>query len=157
MKVFVYGTLQRGQPNFQLFDDTKDGCYKSLGVGMTTKKYPLVIASKFNIPFMLPVEGTGNKIKGEVYEVDDRMLEVLDELERHPTFYRREMIPVTSEDGSTVDCGCYLLFNFREDLLKLPFYDTYDSNGSHDLPYVPSSSRDVGKNYNLISSVKNVD
>ena len=30
--------------------------------------------------------GTGNKIMGEIYEVDDDMLEKLDELEDHPRF-----------------------------------------------------------------------
>ncbi|XP_033725864.1 putative gamma-glutamylcyclotransferase CG2811 [Pecten maximus] len=158
MKVFVYGTLKKGQPNSKLFDNTKDGHYEYLGVGLTVNQYPLVIASRFNIPFMLPVEGRGNKIKGEVYEVDERMLEALDALERHPVFYRREMIPVTSEDGSTVDCGCYILFDFREELLELPFYESYDSKGSHNLEYIQHNKRettsDKDENQKFISSVK---
>ncbi|XP_060077242.1 gamma-glutamylaminecyclotransferase C-like [Ylistrum balloti] len=159
MKVFVYGTLQRGQPNSKLFDNTKDGHYKYLGVGVTVKKYPLVIASMFNIPFMLPVEGSGNNIRGEVYEVDERMLEALDGLERHPVFYRREMIPVTCEDGCVVECGCYLLFDFRKELLELQFYDSYDSNGSHNLPYVLRSERKTNDKDGIstvMSLVKNI-
>ena len=32
--------------------------------------------------------GVGNKIMGEVYEVDEKMLEKLDELEDHPRYER---------------------------------------------------------------------
>lgn len=162
MKIFVYGTLKSGQPNSKLFDNTKEGRFEFLGVGVTVEKYPLVIASPFNIPFMLPVEGRGNKIQGEIYEVDERMLEVLDDLERHPVFYRREVIPITAEDGSTVQCGCYLLCDFRKELLELPFYELYDSQGPHNLNYVNPTDRKIVLNdeesyRRFLSSVKNLN
>ena len=30
-------------------------------------RYPLVIASRYNIPFLLDKPGTGNQIRGEIY------------------------------------------------------------------------------------------
>ncbi|XP_033725854.1 gamma-glutamylaminecyclotransferase C-like isoform X2 [Pecten maximus] len=91
---------------------------------------------------MLPVEGRGNRIKGEIYDVNEPMLEALDQLEGHPNFYRRELIAVTGEDGSTVDCGCYFLINFRKDLLELPFQESYHFEGSHNLQFSMPSARE---------------
>ena len=36
--------------------------------------------------------GMGNKILGEIYEVDDKMLEKLDELEDHPRFVMKVLL-----------------------------------------------------------------
>ena len=49
----------------------------------TTIAYPLVIASKHNIPFLLDKPGTGKVISGEVYCVNDVMLKILDDFEGH--------------------------------------------------------------------------
>ena len=38
--------------------------------------------------------GTGNKIMGEIYEVDGDMLEKLDELEDHPRFNNNDQYSV---------------------------------------------------------------
>eukprot|EP00095_Tigriopus_kingsejongensis_P012762 snap_masked-scaffold30_size591359-processed-gene-4.18 protein:Tk12762 transcript:snap_masked-scaffold30_size591359-processed-gene-4.18-mRNA-1 annotation:"AGAP011128-PA" len=42
------------------------------------ERYPLVIASKFNIPFLLNIPNEGHLIKGEVYNVDEEKLQHLD-------------------------------------------------------------------------------
>ena len=47
----------------------------------TTIAYPLVIASKHNIPFLLDKAGTGQVISGEVYNVNEVMLKILDDFE----------------------------------------------------------------------------
>lgn len=52
-RVFVYGTLKRGEPNHGLIKDATNGYAKFLGLGRTTVSYPLVIATKYNIPFLL--------------------------------------------------------------------------------------------------------
>lgn len=57
--IFVYGTLKKNQPNHYHFNDTKIGHAVFRSVASTTKKYPLVIATKYNIPFLLLKEGTG--------------------------------------------------------------------------------------------------
>ena len=58
--VFVYGTLKSNQPNHYHLNDTKNGCAVFRSVAVTVNKYPLVISTRFNIPFLLQNEGTGN-------------------------------------------------------------------------------------------------
>lgn len=88
--VFVYGTLKRGEPNASIMADLVTGMQRFIGTGKTVNAYPLIIASEYNIPFCLDKPGIGNRISGELYEVDEQKLEVLDEFEGHPTFYRRQ-------------------------------------------------------------------
>lgn len=52
-KVFVYGTLKRGEPNHNWFARDESGHYKFICNAKTIEKYPLVIATKYNIPFLL--------------------------------------------------------------------------------------------------------
>jgi len=59
-KVFVYGTLKRNEPNYDLITNKENGEATFLGAAVTTEKYPLVIASRYNIPFVLDKAGTGN-------------------------------------------------------------------------------------------------
>lgn len=55
-KVFFYGTLKKNQPNEEhLFN--RNVTYVSEGV--TVDKYPLIIGSDFNIPFLLNRKGFG--------------------------------------------------------------------------------------------------
>lgn len=57
--VFVFGTLKRGQPNFYLMENPKNGKAVFIAEGKTEEKFPVVIVSRCNIPFMLPVPGVG--------------------------------------------------------------------------------------------------
>jgi len=66
--VFVYGTLKRNQPNYYHLNDTKNGCAVFRSVAVTVNKYPLVISTKFNIPFLLQKEGTGH-VSDFVYNI----------------------------------------------------------------------------------------
>jgi gamma-glutamylaminecyclotransferase len=59
-RVFLYGTLKRGEPNHGLITNFENGYAKFLGLGKTIVKYPLVIATKYNIPFTLKKPGIGN-------------------------------------------------------------------------------------------------
>ncbi|XP_065565439.1 putative gamma-glutamylcyclotransferase CG2811 isoform X2 [Artemia franciscana] len=140
MLVFVYGTLKRGEPNHCWLTDDKNGCAKFLMFGKTASKYPLVIGSEYNIPFLLkPYDefAIGHNVIGEVYDVDEKMLSNLDVLEQHPTFYRREEISIATDDGNLL-CWTYFLVDCRPELLKLPFLTEYSNEGSHGLRYVES-------------------
>ena len=93
--VFVYGTLKTGEPNHHWLTDAQ-GRSSFLGPGLTHDTWPLVVVTKYNIPMLLgnndnlnqmsvthpPIhasdcEGVGKKIKGEVYNIDQKMLEYL--------------------------------------------------------------------------------
>lgn len=63
-KVFVYGTLKRNEPNHHWLTDPNNGNGKFVNKGETKTKYPLIIATKYNIPFLLYSPGNGNYIKG---------------------------------------------------------------------------------------------
>ncbi|XP_076240465.1 putative gamma-glutamylcyclotransferase CG2811 isoform X2 [Calliopsis andreniformis] len=147
-RVFVYGTLKRGEPNHNLIQDTANGYAKFLGLGKTTVPYPLIIATKYNIPFLLKKPGVGYHVLGEIYDVDTKMLKKLDELEEHPTFYERseENVLMASETkikgndnfeevGSLMKVWIYFLPKFRSSLLHLPMYNSYSNEGSHGLKY----------------------
>ena len=62
------------------------------------------------------------------------MLGHLDKLERHPSYYTRtpeefEIIlsnEETIKQSEVINAGIYLLKNFKEELLKLPFLECYD-------------------------------
>ncbi|PIO52849.1 hypothetical protein TELCIR_25838, partial [Teladorsagia circumcincta] len=58
IRVFVYGTLKRGEPNADVLTNT-DGQYRFVGEGRTKTPYPLIVASKYNIPFVLNEPGKG--------------------------------------------------------------------------------------------------
>lgn len=84
--VFVYGTLRRGEPNHHLMGEAY-----CAGRGVTELPF-LVYGRGFPLA-RLPVEGEdtthAGPLVGEVYAVDKATLARLDELEGHPTFYKR--------------------------------------------------------------------
>lgn len=53
IRVFVYGTLKRGQPNHYLMTDANNGSAKFVSNAKTTQKFPLVVATRYSIPFLL--------------------------------------------------------------------------------------------------------
>ena len=66
---------------------------------------------RFNIPYLLDKPGTGHNICGEVYEVDEKMLGKLDELEDHPTYYERRLEKVSMMEDK--QGGIYLFHKLR--------------------------------------------
>lgn len=63
--VFSYGTLKSGEPNFEVMNDPSKGRSTFVGAGETVKRYPLVVASQYAVPFLLLVEGKGEVINTE--------------------------------------------------------------------------------------------
>ncbi|KAG5899877.1 hypothetical protein JTB14_012340 [Gonioctena quinquepunctata] len=139
-KVFVYGTLKKGEPNHSWFSKSTVGYYRYLSDARTVEKYPLIIATKYNIPFILQSPGNGTQVRGELYEVGDTVLADLDILEDHPNFYIRELHDVAplNDQNSTVKAWIYMVKNFKKDLLNEPFFESYKSAGSHGKKYVES-------------------
>lgn len=56
IKVFFYGTLKRNEPNYHHVIDQK-AIFVSEAV--TVDKWPLIVGSDFNIPFLLFKKGHG--------------------------------------------------------------------------------------------------
>lgn len=83
-RIFVYGTLKTGEPNAHLMVDSSKGKATLVGAADTVRKFPLLIGSRYNVPYLLYKPGTGHRIRGEVYDVDDKLLAFLDEFENHP-------------------------------------------------------------------------
>lgn len=91
-RIFLYGTLKVGHKNHHLIQDKANGVAKLLCKACTPVKYPLVVATKYNIPFMLNRPGLGAYVTGEVFEIDDKMLQTLDKLEDTGNYYEREVL-----------------------------------------------------------------
>ncbi|XP_014245674.1 putative gamma-glutamylcyclotransferase CG2811 isoform X2 [Cimex lectularius] len=138
-RVFVYGTLKTGEPNHHWLTNAENGLSRFLEKGRTKKKYPLVIGTMYNIPFLLDTPGVGHHVEGEIYEVDKKMLLTLDILEDHPNFYKRRKEPVMLLEREEL-CWTYFLHKFRPEMLKKEMLVSYNSRGTHNLPYIESTN-----------------
>ncbi|XP_025083652.1 gamma-glutamylaminecyclotransferase-like isoform X2 [Pomacea canaliculata] len=159
--IFCYGTLKKGQPNNKIIIDETTGHAKFICQGRIKHKYPLIIASQYNIPFLLYAEGKGYNVQGDVYEVDEQKRDFLDDFEGHPTYYERMLTEIVVDEENAYDgeklpktlmCWVYFLKDFNQDMLDLQFYQNYDSFGSHGQRYVerylrPQSADETIKKY----------
>lgn len=68
----------------------------------------MVIGTRYNIPFLINKPGVGGYVTGEIYEVDDKMMEVLDNLEDCQRIYKREVQDMNLGIGEGYDL--YFLF-----------------------------------------------
>jgi gamma-glutamylaminecyclotransferase len=125
--------------------DPSQGQAEFVGKAKTRHLWPLVIASRYNIPYLLYNQGTGHNICGEVYSVDEPKLKQLDILEGYPEYYDRFPTPVTllldGNDNQDISPWIYFLVKFRPSLLQKPFLSDYDTNGEHGLRYVERFNR----------------
>ncbi|KAG7189140.1 hypothetical protein KM043_008708 [Ampulex compressa] len=155
-RIFVYGTLKRGEPNHKLIQEAVNGHAKFLGLGRTLVPYPLVIATRYNIPFLLKRPGLGKHVIGEIYDVDSKMLKKLDELEEHPDFYERTEEDVLwateaklkaknnfEEVGTLTKVWIYFLPKFKQSLLDKPTYASYSNEADHGLKYCENDESTV--------------
>ncbi|XP_006846728.1 PREDICTED: gamma-glutamylaminecyclotransferase [Chrysochloris asiatica] len=153
--VFVYGTLKRGQPNHEVMLDCTNGLAVFRGRGRTVEPYPLVIAGEHNIPYLLNLPGRGHCVAGEIYAVDDKMLQFLDEFEDCPDMYQRTLVRIEVLEGEDrcsvpeemlaankiVQCFLYSTATYSAEWVHLPYHDNYDSQGNHGLRYNPRENR----------------
>nr|XP_016930213.1 putative gamma-glutamylcyclotransferase CG2811 [Drosophila suzukii] len=131
-RVFVYGTLKRQEPNHHWLTKKENGQARFLGRGKTAVKFPPVVGTRYNIPFLLARPGEGNHIEGEVYEVDQAMFSKLDELEDYPAYYDREEQAIVTEQNETIHCWLYLIRSFPEKMLAKKLLTSY-----HNTPEQP--------------------
>jgi gamma-glutamylcyclotransferase (GGCT)/AIG2-like uncharacterized protein YtfP len=86
--IFVYGTLLRGEENHPQMSDAA-----FVRAARTEARYELVDLGGY--PALL--EDGHTAVSGEIYEVDDALLEALDQFEEVPWLYQRK--PVQLVDG----------------------------------------------------------
>jgi gamma-glutamylaminecyclotransferase len=92
-RVFVFGTLKEGFPNFQV-----NRGRRVPGEYVTSCAYPLYLVGERRSPWMLDQPGAGLSVRGQVFDVDDEALAQMDVLERvgEADGYRRVRIQVAA-------------------------------------------------------------
>jgi gamma-glutamylaminecyclotransferase len=80
VRLFVYGTLMRGEPNSQVMSGSS-----FVGTAATVATYRLVALSEY--PGLLA--GGQTSVKGELYLVDQQLLAALDGVEGCPALFQR--------------------------------------------------------------------
>ncbi|NP_001071185.1 gamma-glutamylaminecyclotransferase A [Danio rerio] len=131
INVFVYGTLKKGQSNYHELTNTTHGQAEFITCARTKDPYPMVIATKDKFPFLLNVPGSGQQVYGEIYNVDQNMLDFLDEFEECPDLYQRTSIQlkILKGNGDSEEAFVYSTSTFDPDWLNKPTFSVYDATG----------------------------
>ncbi len=110
--IFVYGSLRQGlQNNYKIKLESAE--FK--GIYHTTKKYYMIGAKSGAYPYVVAeqlhdtLEPT--YIHGELYLVSNELLSLLDEMEGHPTQYKRQSVEIVNAAGNTEHAQMYILEN----------------------------------------------
>ena len=115
---FAYGTLRRGGGNDRLL--AGEGEFRA--VVKTREKYIMLTESGM-FPYLVPVTAwpeqaaKATNITGDLYSVSEKGIAAMDELEGHPTWYKRTAIPL--EGGG--EAWAYILT--KEVFDKMKEYD----------------------------------
>ncbi len=91
-KLFVYGSLKEGFPNFH-FNHGR----RVAGTYRTAERHEFWLYNG-QLPCLLPAQGTGHQVVGQLFVVSEADLAAMDRLERvdEPGGYRRIEIQVTA-------------------------------------------------------------
>ena len=101
--IFVYGTLKSSSWNHGLIQHCKKLCdHTVIGFELLENK----------IPFMIRTNNPEDRVRGEIYECDDRTVESMDRLEGHPDWYRREIVSRIPLNGLPVEVQGYTYISF---------------------------------------------
>jgi gamma-glutamylcyclotransferase (GGCT)/AIG2-like uncharacterized protein YtfP len=111
-KVFVYGSLRRRQKYRYLIEQMIVGSQPATVCGMTMYHFAPP-GRRGEFPYITPGEGA---VHGDVLAFRDfaTALRVLDELEGHPSLYRRRIVEVRYEDGMRDRAFTYVIVPGRE-------------------------------------------
>lgn len=92
MKLFVYGTLRRGERAHALL-----GAARFLGQAWTEPRFRLVDMGGY--PAL--VEGGSLRVLGEIYEIDPAQMDALDAYEDCPRLYRHAQLTLDGHEVTT--------------------------------------------------------
>ena len=112
-RVFVYGTLKAGFPNFHVNQSVRVP-----GRWVTVRRFSLYIIGPDHVPWLVDEgEGAGEYVEGELYDVASEHMPRMDALENigEPGGYRREVIDVRrildeGGPGESMRAHVYLFF-----------------------------------------------
>ncbi len=96
--LFVYGTLRKGCSNHHFLSQSS-----FLGLARTENNHALYMG---DFPYAAKKPEI-SPIVGEVYAVDLNTLQLVDSLEEHPNWYRREQVRVRLESGESITAWLY--------------------------------------------------
>ncbi|MDL0433996.1 gamma-glutamylcyclotransferase family protein [Marinobacter sp. TBZ242] len=104
--LFVYGTLKRGFAHHERYL----GLSQFIANVKTAEPHPLVLCSERYEPVMIDAKGHGKKVMGELYWVDDVLIDNLDFLEKvnEPDGNQRRRVEVVLPDGTSQRAWCYV-------------------------------------------------
>jgi gamma-glutamylaminecyclotransferase len=106
--VFVFGTLKQGFPNFAVNQGRRVG-----SAFRTLERHPLLLVGERHVPWLIDSPGLGERVAGELYEVNAAALAAMDELEGvgRPDGYHRKGLRVqaaTPGDDAVVLAHVYM-------------------------------------------------
>ncbi len=137
--IFVYGTLKRGFPNYS---EQRLGQFY-ISDCTTLKLYSLVIADQYYVPVLL-LDGNMHKlerIKGELYRIDQNTLAWLDALEGvgKDKGYQRVKIEVLAYNGEVIMAEAYM--KYQRDIVVI--HNELSTQYELDLRYMPLGLREA--------------
>jgi gamma-glutamylcyclotransferase (GGCT)/AIG2-like uncharacterized protein YtfP len=106
-RLFVYGTLKRGNSNHRFLEEYE---------GVTASADNIDLFDGPGFPYALYGKGT---IHGELYEIDKDTLLRIDLFEGHPRLFKREKIIVETGTGIKLPAWCYFANKEFPDKIKI--------------------------------------
>ena len=98
--VAVYGTLKQGHSNYHNYLDRDN----FVSGGKTLDKYPLIIDG---LPYVTSQKGLGHNVEVDVMLVNSADFRKLDLLESHPSWYKRQVVPIELDGGVILEAWLY--------------------------------------------------
>ena len=74
------------------------------------------------MPYLIEDIGNGFQIEVDVFKISKPVLEKIDELEIHPTWYRRKQIPILLNVNTII---CWIYFSMTETIGSDTLHKTY--------------------------------
>ena len=113
--IAVYGTLKKGYSNYYSYLTNA----KHLGRGKTQDKYPLLVEG---LPYMVDKKGVGHNVVVDVFKVSDMQLQKIDQLEGHPRWYKRKLVPINMNNRTL---NCWVYFN-PKDITNKKYHESFE-------------------------------
>ncbi len=102
--LFVYGSMKKSFMNHIRLESAR-----YIGTALTQESYSMYPALSYKFPYVLEADKV-HQIKGELYQVSDELLKIVDIFEGHPEYYVRKQIKVIS-NNKVIDSYIFFLQN----------------------------------------------